>query len=45
MRRPDGETLFNKLEITLLCDACLAEGRMTCPHKGADLPAWKSGCA
>lgn len=42
MKRPDGSKLFNVLHISMLCDACLAEGRTACPHK-AELPSWKSG--
>jgi len=42
MKRPNGELLFNVLHITLLCDICQKEGKLTCPHKN-ELPAWKSG--
>lgn len=43
MKRPNGEPLFNVLQITTICDVCLKEGRLTCAHKGNELPAWKSG--
>lgn len=42
MKKPSGDLLFNQLTISLLCDACLAAGLMSCPHRNA-LPAWKSG--
>lgn len=42
MKKPNGELLFNVLQITLLCDACQKEGKIECPHKN-ELPAWKSG--
>ena len=41
-RRPDGERLFNVLEVKLLCDACQASGLMECPHI-TEMPPWKTG--
>jgi hypothetical protein len=40
-KKPDGSPLFNVLEVTTLCDACLASGKLECPHK-TELPAWKT---
>lgn len=40
-KKPDGRPLFNVLEVTTLCDACLAAGKLECPHK-TELPSWKT---
>ena len=40
-KKPDGSALFNVLEVTTLCDACLAAGKVECPHKN-ELPSWKT---
>lgn len=41
-KKPNGKPMFNVLEISLLCDACKAEGKTTCPHS-SELPPWKTG--
>jgi hypothetical protein len=40
-KKPDGSPLFKTLEITTLCDACVAAGALECPHK-TELPSWKT---
>lgn len=40
-KKHDGTPLFNVLEVTTLCDKCLAEGKLDCPHK-TELPSWKT---
>ena len=41
-KKPNGDPLFNVVEITLLCDKCKAAGELTCPHN-TEMPPWKTG--
>jgi hypothetical protein len=41
-RKPNGDPLFNVLEISLMCEECKRAGSTSCPHS-KELPPWKTG--
>ena len=40
-KKPNGDPLFNAVEVRLLCDKCKEEGKLECPHV-VELPPWKT---
>lgn len=43
LKTPDGKSLFNTLEVSLICDACKKSANPErCPHMSDEIPPWKS---